>query len=42
MKTKKANEGKQRPLKTKSSKTFYFMTIQCKIINKWECNDKKK
>jgi hypothetical protein len=41
-KAKNTNEGQQAPVKVKTSKTFDFITIQCKIINKWEYNNKKK
>ena len=37
-KTKKAKKGHQRP---KLQKIIDFMDIQCKIINKWDCNTMK-
>ena len=41
-KAKKANEGQERPAKSKTSKLFDIINIQCKIINKCECNPKKR
>ena len=41
-KAKKANEGQQRPAKSKTSNFFVIITIQCKIINKCEYDTKKK
>ena len=41
-KAKKANEGQQRPAKSKTSNLFVIITIQCKIINKCEYDTKKK
>ena len=38
----KANKGQQRPAKSKTSKLFDSITIQCKIINKLEGNSKKR
>jgi hypothetical protein len=35
----KAKKGHQRP---ELQKIIDFINIQCKIINKWECNTKKK
>jgi len=35
----KAKKGHQRP---EPQKIIDFINIQCKIINKWECNTKKK
>jgi hypothetical protein len=40
-KAKKANEGQQRPAKSKNSNLFVIITIQCKIINKCESDTKK-
>ena len=41
-KAKKANEGQQRPAKSKTSKFFDIINIQCIIINKCKCNSKKR
>ena len=38
---KKANEGQQRPAKSKTLNFFVIITIQCKIINKCKYNTKK-
>ena len=40
-KAKKANEGQQRPAKSKTSNLFVIITFQCKIINKCEYDTKK-
>ena len=40
-KAKKVNEGHQRPAKSKTSNSFVIITIQCKIINKYEYDTKK-
>ena len=38
---KKANEGQQRPAKSKTLNFFVIITIQCEIINKCKHNTKK-
>ena len=38
---KKANEGQQRPAKSKTLNFFVIITIQCKIINKCKYTTKK-
>ena len=40
-KAKKANEGQQRPAKSKTLNFFVIITIQCKIIDKCKYNTKK-
>ena len=40
-KAKKTNKGLSRPSKAKTSTTFDFITIQCKIINECEYDIKK-
>ena len=40
-KAKKANEGQQRPAKSKTSNFFVIITIQCKIINKCQYDTKE-
>ena len=41
-KAKDTNKGHSRPSKAKTSKIFDFITIQCKIINILEYNNKEK
>ena len=40
-KDKKANEGQKGHQRPELQKIIDFINIQCKIINKWECNTKK-